>query len=138
MNFRKKLKIRLYIAIGYIILGLGMIISCTIIRPENNFFTSYSLALIVIGIARIKRYILITKNEETIKKQEIAETDERNICIANKAKSISFTIYVLLASVAIIVLQWINQVHMAMILSGAVGVLILIYWVSYWIVSRKS
>ncbi|MBQ9936903.1 MAG: hypothetical protein IJO86_01085 [Oscillospiraceae bacterium] len=138
MDFRKKLKIRLSIAIGYIILGLAMIITFNIIKTENEFLSSFGFALIVIGIVQIRKYIMITKNEETIIKRQIAETDERNISIANRAKSISFIIYVLLAAVLVIVLELLNKTQLAMIISGTICVLILIYWISYWIISKKS
>lgn len=138
MNFRKKLKIRLFIAIGYIILGIAMIVAFNVIRTENNFLSSFGFALTIIGIAQIRNYLMITKNEETMKKRQIAETDERNISIANKAKSVSFIIYVILACVSVIVLEILNKTQLAMILSGTVCVLISIYWISYWIISKKS
>ncbi len=138
MDFRKKLKIRLSVAIGYIILGLGMIVAFNIIKTDNNFLSSFGFALIVIGIVHIRNYFMITKNEETISKRQIAETDERNISIANKAKSISFIIYVILACVSVIVLELFNKTKLAIILSGTVCILILIYWISYWIISKNS
>lgn len=138
MDFRKKLKIRLFIAIGYIILGIAMIVTFNVIRTENNFLSSFGFALTIIGIAQIRNYLMITKNEETMKKRQIAETDERNISIANKAKSVSFIIYVILACVSVIVLEILNKTQLAMILSGTVWVLISIYWISYWIISKKS
>lgn len=138
MDFRKKLKIRLFVAIGYIILGLAMIVVFNMIKTENNFLSSFGFALVVIGIVHIRNYIMITKNEETITKRQIAETDERNISIANRAKSVSFIIYVLLACVSVIVLELFNKTLLATILSATVCVLILIYWISYWIISKKS
>lgn len=138
MDFRKKLKIRLFVAIGYIILGLAMIVAFNIIKTENDFLSSFGFALTVIGIVQIRNYKRITKNEETITKRQIAETDERNISIANKAKSVSFIIYVILASVSVIVLEFFDKTQLAMILSGTVCILILIYWISYWIIHKKS
>lgn len=136
MDFKKKLKIRLFFAIGYIALGLIMIALFNIIKTENTFLSSFGFALIIVGIAKVRNYFLITKNDETLKKQQIAENDERNISIANKAKSISFIIYIILVCVSIIVLNLLNQVELATILS--VCVLVLIYWISYWIISKKS
>lgn len=138
MDFKKKLKIRLFFAIGYIALGLIMIALFNIIKTENTFLSSFGFALIIVGIAKMRNYFLITKNDETLKKQQIAENDERNISIANKAKSISFIIYIILVCVSIIVLNLLNQVELATILSVSVCVLVLIYWISYWIISKKS
>ncbi len=138
MDFRKKLKIRLFIAIGYVVLGLAMIVVFNIIKTENEFLSSFGFALAVVGVVRIRNYMMITKNEETITKRQIAETDERNIAIANNAKSVSFIIYVVLACVSVIALELFNKTQLAIILSGTVYVLILIYWISYWIIRKRS
>lgn len=59
MDFKKKLKIRLFVAISYVILGIAMIVIFNIIKTENNFLSSFGFALTVIGIARIRNYFLI-------------------------------------------------------------------------------
>ena len=138
MDFRKKLKIRLFTAISYIIIGVALGIVFNIINTENNFLSSFGFALVIIGIVYVRKYLLITKNEDTIKKRQIIESDERNISIANKAKSVAFSTYFFLACVAIIVLEILNKTQMAMMLSGTVGVLTLIYWISYFIIGKKS
>ena len=138
MDFKKRLKIRLFTAIAYIVLGLAMIIIFNIIKTDNNFLSSFGFALIVIATVNIRNYIMITKDEETIKRREIAEKDERNISIANKARSVAFILYVLVACVAVIVLQLFAKTELAMILSSTVCFLILVYWISYWIIHKKS
>lgn len=138
MDFKKKLKIRLFVAISYVILGIAMIVIFNIIKTENNFLSSFGFALTVIGIARIRNYFLITKNEETITKRQIAENDERNISIANKAKSVAFLAYILVVCTSIIVLYLFNKTQLAFILSATVCFLLLVYWISYWIISKKS
>ncbi|MEE0264181.1 MAG: hypothetical protein UD936_00990 [Acutalibacteraceae bacterium] len=138
MDFKKKLKIRLFLAIGYIILGLAMIVIFNIIKTENTFLSSFGLALTVVGIAKTRNYFLITKNEETLKKQQIAENDERNIAIANKAKSVSFVIYIIIVCSSVTVLYLLNHTALANILSASVCVLVMIYWISYWIINKKS
>ena len=87
MDFKKKLKVRLFTAISYIILGLALIITFNLIKTNNNFLSSFGFALVIIGVVHIRNYLMITKNEETIKKRQIAETDERNIAISSKAKA---------------------------------------------------
>ena len=138
MDFKKKLKIRLFVAISYVILGIAMIVIFNIIKTENNFLSSFGFALTVIGIARIRNYFLITKNEETITKRQIAENDERNISIANKAKSVAFLAYILVVCTSIIVLYLFNKTQLAFILSATVCFLLLVYWISYWIIRKKS
>lgn len=138
MDFKKKLKIRLFVAISYVILGIAMIVIFNIIKTENNFLSSFGFALTVIGITRIRNYFLITKDEETITKRQIAENDERNISIANKAKSVAFLAYILVVCTSITILYVLNKTQLAFILSGTVCFLLLVYWISYWIISKKS
>ncbi len=137
MNFKKKLKTRLYIAISYIILGAGMIAAGFITKTDNQFVSSFGLALAVVGIVRLKQYFTITKNEERIRKQEIAESDERNIAIVHRARSITFSIYVLLACLTVIVLSFMQLHQPVMWISFSVFVLIAIYWITYFIVRKK-
>ena len=138
MDFKKKLKTRLYFGISYIILGLALIVVSLVTQSAHEYLSPFGTALLVIGIVRVRNHIIITKNDETIKKQQIRETDERNIAISNKAKSISFSIYILATCVAIIVLQILRISELATILGGSVCALLVIYWVSYFIIHKKS
>ena len=139
MEFKKKLKIRLYTAIAYMVLGAAMIVVFNlVVKNANPFLSSFGFALLVIGCANLRRYRLITKSEETIRSREIAETDERNIFIAHKARSAAFILYTVLTCTAVIVLELLNQTELAMILSGTICVLLVIYWVSYWIIRKRS
>ena len=54
MNFKEKLKVRLYLGIGYIIIGLAMIIIFNIVNTGIEFLSSMGLALIVVGFIKIK------------------------------------------------------------------------------------
>ena len=139
MEFKKKLKIRLYTAIAYMVLGAAMIVVFNlVVKNATAFLSSFGFALLVIGFANLRRYRLITKSEETIRSREIAETDERNIFIAHKARSAAFILYTVLTCTAVIVLELLNQTELAMILSGTICVLLVIYWVSYWIIRKRS
>ena len=138
MDFRKKLKIRLYLALSYIVLGVALIVIFNIANIKNEFLSYCGFALLVIGIARTRNYFLITKNEESITKKQIAETDERNISIANRAKSVAFYVYVLLSCVAVIALELFEKTELATFVSATVCVLIIIYWVSYLIINKIS
>ena len=62
MDFRRKLKIRLYVAIAYVIWGIALIVTFNIIKTENNFFSSFGFALVIIGIVQIRNYRIITKD----------------------------------------------------------------------------
>lgn len=138
MDFRKKLKIRLWVAISYIVLGIAMTTVAIVSRTENQFISSFGLALAVMGIARIRNYFLITKNEDTLRKREITETDERNVSIVNKARSTAFTVYILLAGIFVIVMGLLDKIELSIWVSYSVALLVFVYWICYLIYQKKS
>ncbi len=137
MDFKKKLRIRKYVAIIYTVIGILMIAVGNIIKAED-IVTSYGLIFTVFGIARLRNYFVITKNDESIRKREIEETDERNVSIVNKARSVSFLIYVLVAAVTVIVLSLFDMQEAVRWVSYSVFALLLIYWTSYFVIRKKS
>lgn len=138
MDFKKKLKRRLYLGILYVMIGVAMIIVALAVNGTSDYLSPFGTAFLVIGIARIRNYFIITKSDETIKKQQIAETDERNITISNKAKGFSFNLYVMLAYIAVIILQIMKITELATTIGMTVCTLLIIYWISYFILQKKS
>ena len=138
MDFKKRLKIRLYVGISYIILGIAMIICGALIKQANSYLPSFGLAMLVLGFVRIRNHRLITKNDETLKRQQIAETDERNISIVHKSRSLAFTIYILLSCLAVIVLALLKFTQISMWISFSISLLVAIYWICYMIYRKIS
>lgn len=138
MEFRKKLKSRFYTAVIYVIFGICVLIATFLFDSDNDFTSSFAFAMIIIGVVRIRNYFLITKNEDTIKKQQIIETDERNILIRYKAKSAAFSVYILLSSIAVCVLSFLNMHEIEKWIALSAFFLIFIYWIFYWIYQKKS
>lgn len=138
MDFKKKLKLRLNVAITYIVLGVILIVGTFITKTENEFISSFGFAMIIMGFVRIRNYRMITKDEGTIRKQQIMETDERNISIIHKAKSTAFAIYIFILGIAVIVLSFIGMHEAAKWVAYSVCLLIVIYWICYFIYQKKS
>lgn len=135
MDFKKKMKIRLWSNIIYILLGIAMIVVGFITRTENEFVSSFGLTLTVVGLVLIRRNIVTS--DEKLKRREIAENDERNIAIVHKARSWAFSLYVILGCLAVIVLSLLSLHDIASWISVGVFSLIAIYWICYFVVRRK-
>ena len=138
MNYKKNLKLRLYLGISYIVLGIILIVVSFFTNSNNDFMSSFGLVLAVLGVVRIRNYFIITKNEDTVRKQKIIETDERTISIIHKAKSATFTIYISILAATIIILSIMNMHEIAKLLSYSVCLLVVIYWVCYFIYQKRS
>ena len=138
MDFKKKLKTRLYIAIIYIALGVMMIVGVFASESDNDFISALGFAVAMVGLARIIQYLIITKNEDSIRKQKVNETDERNVSIIHKAKSTTFTIYITLMCTAVIILSLFNMHDIAKYIAYPVCLLVVIYWLCYFIYQKRS
>ena len=137
MNFKKKLQTRLYVAIICIALGVVMIVIPFLMPLPDDFLSSFGVAMVVVGLARVRNYRRITKTEETVRKQEITETDERNLEIINRARSAAFSIYLLLLAAGVIVLSLFGLPEVSKWISFAVFLLVLIYWICYLVYRKK-
>lgn len=138
MDYKKKLRIRLFTAIGYCVTGVLLVGVNLFLQEKNDYFSAFGVALLCVGALQIIKYCRITKNEDTVFRQQIAETDERNIAIAHRAKSMAFMIYVMTACIGVIVLQLLGKKTLATLLGWSVCALLLLYYVSYYFISKRS
>ncbi|MBR5479676.1 MAG: hypothetical protein IKU84_05820 [Clostridia bacterium] len=138
MEFKKKLKTRLYTSYVYIALGVMLMVGGFIIKTEDSFFSSFGFVMVIMGIVRMRNYRIITKDNETVRKQEIAENDERTIAIIRKAKSSAFSIYIMIACVTVIVLSVLKMHDIARLIGSTICFLLVIYWILYWIYQKKN
>ena len=137
MDFKKKMKQRLYLAVAYIITGLLLLTAELTAGLENSFFTAFGFALVTMGILRIGNYRKITRNDQSLRQQELTETDERNRMMAERARSWAFSLSVLAAGVIVIVLSLLGYHDEALLFAWFVCGMTLLYWVC-WIIIRKK
>lgn len=137
MDFKKKLKQRLYIAVFYIAAGLILTVTAILSKTDNHFLPAFGIALMVMGVARILRYRKITGTANSMRQQELMETDERNQMILERAKSWAFSFSILLAGLAVIVLSLLEYHELALPFAWFVCLTTFLYWICYHIVKRK-
>lgn len=137
MEFKKKLKQRFYMAVSYIALGLILITSAYLGKFENHFVFSFGIALLVMGAVRIIRYRKTTADEKSIRRQELAETDERNQMMSERAKSWAFSFSILLAGLAVIILSLLGYHDFAQPFAWFVCLMTILYWICWNIIRKK-
>ena len=137
MEFKKKLQARLYIAVSYIVIGLVLIAADALNHFENQFFFSFGITLMVMGILRLIRHRKITKDDASIRKQELTETDERNRMMSERARSWAFTFSILIAGIAVIVLSLLGKHDAALPFAWYVCGMVVLYWI-FWLILRKK
>lgn len=137
MNYKEKIKMKRILSWIYISLGIFMIVIFNLVKTDNAFLSYFGFSLFVVGVAQLRKYARIIKNEETLRKYEIAESDERLIQIAAKARGAAFAIYIIVSCVLSILLHLFEKTALATFLGGTVCFLVLVYWISYILISKK-
>lgn len=130
-NDRRVIAAICYIVLGAVLLVLGMM------EMVDEFWSGMGGALVVMGVLRMVQFFRYRNNEEYREKTEIAAKDERNHYIRNKAWAWSGYIFVLIAAVATIAFKIAGQETLSFAASMAICLLLVLYWVSFLVLSRK-
>lgn len=137
MDYKKKLKQRLYVGLFYLVLGLILMLVGIWIYSENSFVFSFGLAILVMGLSRILRYRKIIRDEKYMRKQELIEKDERLLMLSERAKSWVFSFSVMLAGLTVIVLSLLGYNDQALPFAWYVCGMVVLYWIFWFILGKK-
>ena len=137
MEFKKKLKTRLIVAVSYILLGLVLVAVDLMGQTDNYFYSSFGFALIIMGLLRIFRHRKITADEKSIRQQELTESDERTRMIAERARSWTFSLTVTLSGAIVLVLSLLGYHDESLPFAWLVCGMVTIYWICYLIIRKK-
>lgn len=137
MDFKKKMNLRLKIAVGYILAGLALVCTDLVSASENYFYCSFGLALMLMGIVRIFHYRKITKNDRTMRKQELEEQDERIRMIAGQARSWAFSLSLTAAGIWVIVQNLTGHHEEALPYAWYVCGMVMLYWICFAVIRKK-
>ena len=122
--------------IALIIAGLALI-GLGFAEVVDEFWSGMGSALLVIGIIRILRFYRLKKNESYREKMETAVTDERNQFIRMKAWSWAGYLFIMVSAVATIISRVLGQDLLCQVASGAVCLMLVLYWISYFVLKKK-
>ena len=121
----------IYVVIGIILFGLSLV------QILDQFWSGMGSALFTIGVIRLIRTHRFLKDEKFREKIEIEESDERNHFIRNKAWAWAGYLFVMIMAVASIVLKIAGQDILSIAASGAVCLVLVLFWGAYLILKRK-
>lgn len=139
----KEIKKKIIISVIAILFGLTILVSTFIFRnaftdDKISYVTGFSSGIIVVGMVMFIKTIFALSGADKGKKLVNKLQDERLIAINNEASEITFKITNIIASIASIVLLFLGLKKEGMIAAAFVGISILIYLVSYFVLSKKK
>ena len=136
MEFKKKMQQRRIIALSYMVLGLVLVMA-DLLKGENGYFFSFGLALLLMSILRLLQFRKITRNDQSMRKQELAESDERTRMIAERARSWAFSLSITGSGIVVIVLSLLGRHEEALPFAWYVCGMGVLYWISFVIIRKK-
>ena len=124
------------ISVIWVLLGMSLI-GLSYAGIVDSFWSGMGSGLLVVGVLRLFRYYRFRKNPNYREKLEIEASDERLHYIRNKAWAWAGYLFVLIMAVAIIVLRIMGQDLLSTAAAMVVCLMLLLFWGSYHILSRK-
>ena len=121
----------IYIIVGVTLLTLG------IAGVIDEFWQGMGGGLLIIGILRSIQSLRYSKDENYRESYNTELNDERNRFIRNKAWAWAGYMFVIIAAIATLVLQTLGERLLSLEVSAAVGLILILYWISYFILQRK-
>ena len=103
-----------------------------------SYLSGCSTGIIVIGVITLIKYTRIMKNQEMTKKIENTNNDERLRIINNESMAISFRISIITEAVISMICAAYNKMEIAECLGFAICFQLVLYLITYFIISKKK
>lgn len=129
-------KARLISSILEIVIGVVLCV-CYFANLIDEFWSGMGVALIVVGALFLMRNIKYQTNEKYREEIDVQNSDERNKFLSLKAWSWSGYLFVIIAAVGTIIFKFVGKEELMMLSSGAVCLIVFLYWISYIILRKK-
>lgn len=137
MEYKKKLRQRLLVNLAWAVFGAVMILYWFLSGTDNSYPLSLGIAFIIMGIIRTIQYNHIVHDEKAMKEQEIAEKDERNKMMSERAKSWAFSLSLFVAGDIAIILSLLGKHEAALPFAWYLCGMTVVYWICWNIIRKK-
>ena len=127
---------RMIVRIIWVVLGT-VLIALAFAEKVDVFWNGMGSGLLIVGALNLLRQYRFSKNEAYREKIEIEEKDERNQFIRNKTWAWTGYLFVIISAILCIVFKLIGQEVLSFAASGAVCLILVLYWISYFILRKK-
>ena len=132
MKYGKKI----FVSIFWVLLGV-VLVGCELSGMVDEFWSGLGCGFIVVGALQIFRQIKYRTNEDYREQVDVAMQDERNRFLRGKAWAWAGYLFVIISAVGSIGLRLAGQEGMATMAACGMALLVLLYWASYMVLSRK-
>ena len=119
-----------------VVIGIALIV-LSVLGIMNDVFCGFGGGLLAVGALRLFKAVKYKNNSEYKKKVDTATSDERNVFISTKAWSMAAYLFIIICVAITIVSLILSNTFYMQIATGAICTLLVLYCISYLIISRK-
>jgi len=127
---------RIYMSVFWVVLG-GVLIALELTGRIEEYWGSMGFAMMVVGLIQIVRLARYKRDAEYREAVDVQNNDERNRFLANKAWAWAGYWFMLICAVGTIVFKLLGREDLMMLSSGAVCLMLVLYWLCYLVLKRK-
>ena len=128
---------RLALSIFWVVLGLVLFVLAEAEILDSSYFSGMGVAMAVVGTLQVIRNLRYRKDAEYKEKIDIEVTDERNRFLRLQSWAWTGYIVVMIEAAGSIVAAVLGQEIVRQVLSYSVCLIVFVYWISWFILSRK-
>ena len=128
---------RLILSIFWVVLGLVLFVLSVAEILDPTYFSAMGVALAVVGTLQVIRHLRYRKDKEYKEKIDIEVTDERNRFLRLQSWAWTGYIVVFIEAAGSIVAAVLGQEIVRQVLSFSVCLIVCVYWISWFVLSRK-
>ncbi len=134
---------KLILSIFWFLLGLAILILSRMGMLSETGLADTSLSagfgggLIVVGALQIVKHVRYMKDPDYRKSRDTEMSDERNSFLRMKSWSVTGYVVVLVEAVGVVVAMLLKANTLQLLLSYSVCFILVVYWFSYLILSRR-
>ena len=133
MKYRRSI----FIGLFWVLLGIALNICYYTGLIQDSFWSSMGFSVLAVGLLQLIRKIRYCNSEDYREKFDTESNDERNRFLSNKAWAWTGYFFVLIASCGTLVFKFLDREDLMLLCSGAVCLMVLLYWLSYMILKKK-
>ena len=127
---------RLVANIVEVAIGLILVL-CSYFGLVDEYWSGMGTALIFVGIIMLLRLIRYNTNSEYKDKVDVEIKDERNSFLRVKAWATAGYLFVMIGAIASIAFKVMGNDPYSMLSGCAVCLIMVLYWISYYVLKRK-
>lgn len=131
---KKLIAYSIYLAV---ILAVAAVVYIVGDESMREFVVPFATAFAAVGIVRIILGVRLLRDEERLRDREIAEKDERNLSISQRAKGIAFFASAFAGCIAIITLSLLDMRTEAKTVALCVSFMVVVYYFGYLFLQKK-